>query len=90
MWPLPPGRSPYDFLINHFIAVNHKHIFFNGRVPPVHRGRRPDRRREEDEEDDVGTVLVIPPALLQVPLHCKQGRQRCCICYDLGVYILKI
>jgi hypothetical protein len=25
---------------------------------------------EEDEEDNVGPVLVLPPAVLQISLHC--------------------
>lgn len=34
------------------------------------------RRREPHEEDDVGTVLVLSPALLQVPLHRRQSEAR--------------
>ena len=44
-----------------------------GPAAQVPGGGRADRRRQEDEEDDVGTVLELPPKVLQVPLHRVKG-----------------
>ena len=44
-----------------------------GRAGQVPACRGPDRRRAAHEEGDVGSVLVGPPALLQVPVYLGQG-----------------
>ena len=64
--------SPHK-LICHVMSCNVTLVPVGGGSPALPRSSRPSGLRQEEAEDHVGTVLGIPPALLQVPLHSCQG-----------------